>query len=756
MGGTTDTGLKDIPRAALISDHDPNLARLLKQHKISQDEYARARSIAGRELTLAEMGVFSAMWSEHCSYKSSRLHLRRFPTTGENVVVGPGENAGVVRLSGKLCAAFKMESHNHPSFIEPYQGSATGVGGILRDVFCMGARPVANLNCLRFGRMDHPKTSHLTSWVVRGIGDYGNCVGIPTVAGNVSFNGCYDGNILVNAMTVGLIHEDGIFKGYASGVGNLLVYVGSATGRDGIHGATMASDNFSSSEQGERSTVQVGDPFTEKLLLETTLEALQKNLVVGLQDMGAAGLTSSSFEMAARAENGLYIDLEKVPVRAVGITAYELLLSESQERMLMVVEPAKWEALQEVLKRWDLPFAIIGKVTDTKRVQAVFGGKLEIDLPVAPLADDAPRYDRPQRERTYATDVLAAQKAEEHLTTQDRKKTLEACLGALGNKEPLYTQYDHHIGTKTVFGPRDGGAGVMWIRDTAAEHEFLGLLVSTDCNERFCEQDPHLGAAHAVTKCARAISAAGGVPLAITDCLNYGNPEIPEVMWQISRGVDGISMACKGLSIPVVSGNVSLYNATDGRNIFPTPMIGMVGRMDDVRLAVPAVARRLGNVFLIVPSQTKPSLTASLAAHLAQVDVTGSLPTLDLDAELIVMNEVRKLIQGGLVFACRDVGQGGIAPTLAKLAGPGRQGFQGSTAEIPGPTPFHRWFAEWGAAYLVVSELDSIAQNISAPSVSCLRLGQLTTAGEFNLDGEILTSAAIADAFARPFAALFQ
>ncbi|MFY7928214.1 MAG: phosphoribosylformylglycinamidine synthase subunit PurL, partial [Oligoflexus sp.] len=387
--------LSQTTRAPLVTTDEAQLKPLLKKHKINDQEYKTLLQIVGRQPTLAELGVFSAMWSEHCSYKSSKIHLKKLPTEGSEVVVGPGENAGVVRLSGKLCAAFKMESHNHPSYIEPYQGAATGVGGILRDVFCMGARPVANLNSLRFGHREHPRTHYLFANVVKGIGDYGNCVGIPTVAGSVSFDKTYDGNILVNAMTVGLIHEDRIFKGFASGQHNLVVYVGSATGRDGIHGASMASDSFSSQASGERSTVQVGDPFAEKLLLEATLEVLDRGLVVGLQDMGAAGLTSSSFEMADRAGNGLYLNLDYVPTRAKNMSAYELLLSESQERMLMCVEPSRWDELQNCLRRWELPFAVIGIVTDTGRMQIVKNNVLEVDVLVAPLADSAPRYERP-------------------------------------------------------------------------------------------------------------------------------------------------------------------------------------------------------------------------------------------------------------------------------------------------------------------------------------------------------------------------
>ncbi|RZA25495.1 MAG: phosphoribosylformylglycinamidine synthase subunit PurL, partial [Proteobacteria bacterium] len=451
-----------LKQAPFISEEGDAFAAQLKKHKINQEEYKVLKTIVGRSPTLPELGVFSAMWSEHCSYKSSKIHLRKLPTEGPEVVVGPGENAGVVRLSGKLCIAFKMESHNHPSYIEPYQGAATGVGGILRDVFCMGARPVANLNSLRFGERAHPKTHYLFENVVKGVGDYGNCVGIPTVAGTVSFDKTYNGNILVNAMTCGTIHEDKIFKGYASGIHNLVVYVGSATGRDGIHGASMASDSFSSAQSGERSTVQVGDPFAEKLLLEATLEVLERGLVVGLQDMGAAGLTSSSFEMADRAGNGLYLNLDYVPARAQAMTAYELLLSESQERMLMCVEPSKWEALQECLKRWQLPFAIIGLVTEGGRMHIVKDGVLEVDVPVGPLAEQAPRYERPYEylEKNYSDDETFRSTLAEIPFTD----LLGKALDDTGFKTTIYKQYDHHIGNKTILGPKEEGAGLLWMK----------------------------------------------------------------------------------------------------------------------------------------------------------------------------------------------------------------------------------------------------------------------------------------------------
>ncbi len=698
-------GLERLSRAALIGETGEGFTALLKKHKISADEYKVLKDIVGRTPTLAELGVFSAMWSEHCSYKSSKVHLGKLPTKGPQVVVGPGENAGVVRLSGKLCVAFKMESHNHPSYIEPYQGAATGVGGILRDVFCMGARPVANLNSLRFGQRKHPKTHYLFANVVKGVGDYGNCVGIPTVAGSVSFDKTYDGNILVNAMTVGTIHEDRIFKGYASGVHNLVVYVGSATGRDGIHGASMASDSFSSAQSGERSTVQVGDPFAEKLLLEATLEVLDRGLVVGLQDMGAAGLTSSSFEMADRAGNGLYLNLDHVPARAQHMTAYELLLSESQERMLMCVEPSKWEALQECLKRWQLPFAIIGLVTGTGRMHIVKNGTLEVDVPVAPLADKAPRYQRPFEypSREYSKDSRfrgLVQKA-------SFSELLTACLHDTGAKTKIYRQYDHHIGNKTVLGPEEEGAGLIWMKSPWAEagDEHVGLAVSTACNERYTAQDPFKGAAQAVAKCYRMIAATGAEPLAVTDCLNYGNPEDKAVMGQIVAGIDGIGEACRALETPVVSGNVSLYNTTDGESIAPTPMIGMVGRHSDVRKAVPAVLKKPAHLYWIRPKGAEPAFGGSLLSKILVKPNSEAIPELNWDAERAAAALIRNLVETQKITAARDVGAGGLALALQKLLL--AHGFGGIFTLPVSESHDHEnvlAFGEWSASYIIAAE----------------------------------------------------
>lgn len=730
------------PLANLIpTDQDDALKALLKRHKISADEHETIRKIKGSSPTMAELGVFSAMWSEHCSYKSSRVHLKRFPTKGEQVVVGPGENAGVVRLEGHMCLAFKMESHNHPSYIEPYQGAATGVGGILRDVFCMGARPIANLNCLRFGERSHERTSYLVPRVVKGIGDYGNCIGIPTVGGSVSYDKSYNGNCLVNAMSVGLIRDDKIFKGYASGIGNLVVYVGSATGRDGIHGATMASDSFATQNNNEKTTVQVGDPFAEKLLLEATLEVLEKGLVVGIQDMGAAGLTSSSFEMAGRAGNGVYIDLDRVPLRAKGMTAYEILLSESQERMLMVIEPGKWSELETVLKKWQLANAVIGVVTDTGRMQISAHGLLEVDLPVTPLTDEAPLYQRPvapkkprdeRREVSVSSELsnLQVRLDSDHPFAQ---RTLLKALQDTGSKAAIYEQYDRHIGAKSVLSSDHGGAAVMWIRSEETKNApWLGVAISAGCNERRVKNNPEVGAADAVLKCARQIWAAGGNPLAITDCLNFGSAEDPNVMREFSDSVDGISRACRELRVPVVSGNVSLYNSTDGVSIYPTPMIGMVGRVDDVRKATPAimVPNEDLDVYLVSPKDLScegQSFAASLAAKVAGMNPeSGDLGEIHWSSERQVADGIQTLRSKGLLVAVREIGEGGTGLALIKMA----MGLlrTGKSLEIK----LHNgkeFFAEGGARYVLQFKRGCASLAVEASKelgLKCELIGRVT------------------------------
>lgn len=662
-----------IPEQKAPPIDEATLPAILKDHKILPDEYKKVKEILERVPTLAELGVFSAMWSEHCSYKSSRKHLAKLPTKGDHIVVGPGENAGVVRLKDNICIAFKMESHNHPSYIEPYHGAATGVGGIMRDVFCMGARPIANLNCLRFGKKSHPKTARLLEQSVKGIGHYGNCVGVPTVGGSVSFDESYDGNCLVNAMTVGLIDEDKIFKGYASGIGNYVLYVGSATGRDGIHGATMASESFTENSGESKNTIQVGDPYMENLLMEATLEVLEKGLVVGLQDMGAAGLTSSAFEMADRAGNGLLLDFDKIPVRTTSkMTAYELLLSESQERMLMVVEPDKWLELQVILQKWGLAFAVIGEVTDTGRVQIHYEDIMEVDLPVAPLTDNAPKYDRPTKANKSDRDFEYKKMVTTKMQGSTDTEIICAMLSHSGSKKNTYTQYDHHIGARTVCGPDSQGAGVLRIQNDSLDEgcDFLGVSVAASSFEDVGKSNNRIGAEYSVLKTARMIVASGGKPLAVTDCLNFGNPEDPKVMHEFVESIEGIKEACLQLNTPVVSGNVSLYNETSGQSILPTPMIGMVGKVDDVRLAKPAVVTRPCKLFLLSPKDIDPTFAGSLAAKSFDHEkhyLNTTVKPIDWNLEQDAFEILSTLRPEKSILAVRDISASGLIVTALKM-----------------------------------------------------------------------------------------
>jgi len=722
--------------AGLMPDE---IKALLKRHKITDDEYQKLESSIGRKPTMAELGVFSAMWSEHCSYKSSRVHLRRFPTTGKHVVVGPGENAGVVRLEGDVCLAFKMESHNHPSFIEPYQGAATGVGGILRDVFCMGARPIANLNCLRFGKRTADRMRFLFENVVKGIGDYGNCIGVPTVGGNVSFDDRYNGNILVNAMTVGMIRENEIFKGFASGVGNYLVYAGSATGRDGVHGATMASDSFSSSSAGSKTTIQVGDPFAEKLLLEATLELLRKNLVVGLQDMGAAGLTSSSFEMAARAESGLYVELDRIPVRAKGLNAYEMLLSESQERMLLVVTPEKWPAAQAVLSHWEIDFAVIGEVTNGNRVKIAHKGVLEVDLPVAPVVDSAPKYERPM---SSARKVPALKP--DLPKSESVEKTLFTLLADNGSMKWITDQFDQDIGIRTVLSSRQGGAAVLKADGEWLGNSKIGVVISTACDELKCDIDPFKGSEHSVLKCARMISAAGGEPLGVTDCLNFGNPMNPEVMREISDSIDGIAQACRKLEVPVVSGNVSLYNETDGISIRPTPMIGMVGKIGDISQRKPAtISASNGSVYILTPSTPSAKLNTAAYGKFFATTQSPKINDVDYAQELEAMDFVRSLSKESSVLGVRDVGRGGPLATLAKMLVSTEAG-----VEISGLSGDEGLFGENQGTYVIICSGDISKEYQAKLKHSKLQhVGRINESKTWRVGNEEFPSSSIYRAF---------
>jgi phosphoribosylformylglycinamidine synthase len=631
---------------------------------LSAAEFARVENILGRAPNLTELGVFSAMWSEHCSYKSSKVWLRTLPTEGPRVICGPGENAGVVDIGDGDAVVFKIESHNHPSFIEPYQGAATGVGGILRDVFTMGARPVALLNSLRFGDPGHPKTRHLVSGVVAGIGGYGNCVGVPTVGGEVQFHPSYNGNILVNAMCVGIARADRIFYSAASGAGNPVIYVGAKTGRDGIHGATMASAEFDDSAAEKRPTVQVGDPFTEKLLIEACLELMAGETIVAIQDMGAAGLTSSAVEMAGKGGLGIELDLDRVPMRETGMIPYEIMLSESQERMLMVLRPGSEDAARRVFEKWELDFSVIGHVTDTGRLILRMHGETAADIPIGPLVTEAPLYNRPTQPRAKRADVdAAALPARDPL---DCLKKLIACPD-LASKRWVWEQYDHLVMGNTV--KRPGGDAAVVRVDASGK----ALALCTDCTPRYCHADPELGGMQAVAESWRNLCAVGALPLALTDNMNFGNPEKPEIMAEFAGACAGMRAACLALDYPVVSGNVSLYNETSGSAIWPAPVIGGVGLISDAAKAIDLALRQDGNT-LIVIGDTRGHLGASLYLREIEGREDGAPPPVDLAAERKHGDFVRAQIDAGRIAACHDLSDGGLLVAVAEMAMAGDKG----------------------------------------------------------------------------------
>jgi len=701
---------------------------VVKDHGLSDEEYQKIQGLLGREPNISELGIFSVMWSEHCSYKSSKAHLKNFPTDGPNVLQGPGENAGIVDIGDGLAVTFKMESHNHPSFIEPFQGAATGVGGILRDVFTMGARPIANLNSLRFGSVDHAKTPYLLKGVVAGIAAYGNCMGIPTVGGETKFCSSYNGNILVNAFTAGIVKHDEIFLGYASGVGNPVIYVGSKTGRDGIHGATMASDEFNEDSEEKRPTVQVGDPFTEKLLLEACMEAFQEDAIVGIQDMGAAGLTSSSFEMASRAGTGIRMNLDTVPMREEGMTPYELLLSESQERMLMVVREGAEEKIQKIFEKWDLDAVVVGEVTDTGRMEIFWHGENVVDMPIAPVAHAAPVYHRPIK-KSKELDVLQAKDMEGIPVPNDLNDVLKTLLAdaSLASSEWVFSQYDHMVGTDTVVLP-GSDAAVMRVKGTT---KGIGLVV--DCNSRYCYLDPYWGAAIAVYECVKNLAASGAKALAITDCLNFGNPEKPEIMWQFEQAVLGMAEACRRFETPVVSGNVSFYNETEGVSIYPTPTVGMVGLLDDVKNHTTQYFKEEGDVILLLGENTD-EIGASEYLDKFHKMVAGTPPMLNFDRALAVVNTCLTGIHRGFVRSAHDVSDGGLAFTLAEscISGPT---LLGATVELESSIrPDALLFGEAPARIVItvapgeVETVNAIAQSYSCPVASIGLVGGKTLA----------------------------
>ncbi|GAB0114335.1 phosphoribosylformylglycinamidine synthase subunit PurL [Acidisoma sp. C75] len=689
--------------------------KLAREFGLNAEEWGRVQTIMGRTPSFTELGIFSVMWSEHCSYKSSRIWLKELPTKAEWVVHGPGENAGVVDIGDNLTAIFKMESHNHPSFIEPYQGAATGVGGILRDVFTMGARPIANLNALRFGRPENPRTKRVVDGVVRGIGGYGNCVGVPTVGGEVNFHAAYDGNPLVNAMTVGIAPRDRIFLSAAAGIGNQVVYVGSKTGRDGIHGATMASAEFDADSEEKRPTVQVGDPFTEKLLIEACLELMGTDAIVAIQDMGAAGLTSSSVEMAGKGGVGIELDLDQVPQRETGMTAYEMMLSESQERMLMVLRPGAEDIARTIFEKWDLDFAVIGRITDTGRIVVRHRGVVEADIPLGPLADEAPLYRRPV-EWPVPPAPLDHTALPCPLPLDRALLQLVACPD-LCSRAWIAHQYDAAVGGQTVKKPGQADAAIVKIEGSSR-----ALAMTTDCTPRYCQADPRTGGAQAVAEAWRNITATGARPLAVTDNMNFGNPEKPEIMGQFAASIQGMAEACRTLDFPVVSGNVSLYNETEGRPILPTPAIGGLGVIEDA-----AAARGIAlatHLDLVLIGETAGWLGQSLYLREILGREEGAPPPVNLVAERRNGDFVRQQIARGGVHACHDVSDGGLLIALAEMALAGDCGL--ALDDLPEGIPAHAFlFGEDQARYVIASaDASSLLEAARSAGIPARLLGR--------------------------------
>ena len=686
---------------------------LAAEYGLTEEEFERAVAILGRAPNPTELGIFSVMWSEHCSYKSSKTWLKTLPTAGSRVICGPGENAGVVDIGDGDAVVFKIESHNHPSFIEPYQGAATGVGGILRDVFTMGARPIAILNSLRFGSPDHPRTRHLVSGVVAGIGGYGNCVGVPTVGGECEFHPSYDGNILVNAMCVGLARADRIFYSAAAGPGNLVVYVGAKTGRDGIHGATMASAEFGADAGEKRPTVQVGDPFTEKLLIEACLELMESDAIIAIQDMGAAGLTSSSVEMAGKGGLGIELDLDRVPVREPQMTAYEIMLSESQERMLMILRPGSEVEARRIFEKWELDFAVIGRVTETGRLVLRMAGETVADIPVGPLVTEAPVYRRPWRRSDPEPEIEPTS-----LPDRDPLECLERLVAspALASRRWIWEQYDHLVMGNTVKRP-GGDAAVVRVSPSGK-----ALALATDCTPRYCRADPVRGGAQAVAESWRNLTAVGAEPIAITDNMNFGNPERPEIMGQFVGAIEGVREACLALAYPVVSGNVSLYNETNGSAILPTPVIGGVGLIADARHAIDLALKRDGDALILIGS-TSGHLGCSLYLREIEGEESGPPPPVDLAAERRNGDFIRSEIRAGRVAACHDLSDGGLFAAIAEMAMAGGRGIV--LESLPADLPRDAYlFGEDQARYLIeTQDPDAVLDAARAAGVPALVIG---------------------------------
>lgn len=684
-----------------MTQYAPDITPEIAAEHLPEDEYAKTVEILGRAPNIVELGIFSVMWSEHCSYKSSRVHLKKFPVTGEKVIQGPGENAGVVDIGDGQTCIFKMESHNHPSYIEPYQGAATGVGGILRDVFTMGARPVALMNALRFGSPSHPKTRQLVAGVTAGIGGYGNCVGVPTVGGETNFHSGYDGNILVNAMAIGLADEDKIFYARGAEPGQPIVYVGSKTGRDGIHGATMASAEFDDESEEKRPTVQVGDPFTEKKLIEACLELMATDAIAAVQDMGAAGLTSSSVEMAGKGQVGLLMDLDKVPQRETGMTPYEMMLSESQERMLFILKPGKEPIAEAIFKKWELDVATIGETTDTGRMVLTHGGETVCDIPLDPLAEDAPMYERPWT-RAARPKAITGKDVDEPADIAEALLTLMVSPD-LASKRWIWEQYDRHVMADTAAAsdsPSD--AAIVRVHGTNK-----ALAITTDCTPRYCQAFPVEGGRQAVAEAWRNLTATGADPIAITDCLNFGNPERPEIMGQFAECVEGMAGACAALNFPVVSGNVSLYNETNGAAIPPTPAVGAVGLIPDITQRSHFGGMTDGDALILI-GKTTGQLGASLYLREIEGREEGSPPPVDLAAEKRNGDFVRGLIRAGRTHAVHDLSDGGLLVAAAEMA---MGSDVGCTLLADAPIPLTGFlFGEDQARYLIAASADLTAK----------------------------------------------
>ncbi len=725
----SEAHIQKIPQADPAANEPEITPAIVAEHGFTEEEYARVLRALNRTPTMTELGVYSVMWSEHCSYKSSRVWLKQLPTTGPQVICGPGENAGIVDIGNGLAAVFKMESHNHPSFIEPYQGAATGVGGIMRDVFTMGARPIANLNALRFGAPEHEKTRHLVEGVVSGIGGYGNCFGVPTVGGEVEFDPAYNGNILVNAMCVGLADADNIFYAAASGIGNPVVYVGSKTGRDGIHGATMASAEFDDDSQEKRPTVQVGDPFTEKLLLEACLELMAEDDIVAIQDMGAAGLTSSAVEMAGKGNVGIELILDDVPVREDAMTAYEMLLSESQERMLMVLKPGREDAARAIFEKWQLDFAVIGTITDTGRMAVYHQGVLVADLPLDSLNDDAPLYERPY-EFTVPPAPFDTANAP---APANAAQTLVQMVGspALSSRRWIYEQYDHTIMADTLQRP-GGDAGVVRVHNTNT-----ALAVTVDVTPRYCKADPKEGGKQAVVETWRNLTATGAKPLAITDCMNFGNPQRPEIMGQFAGCILGMKEACEALDYPVVSGNVSLYNETNGTGILPTPGIGGIGLIDDARIYARMDGVKDGDDLILIGDEQGYLGQSLYLRDVLKLDLDkegGAPPPVDLAAERRNGDFVRGLIATGRLSACHDLSDGGLYVAIAELCMASKIG---AAFTLPKGIAAHAaLFGEDQGRYIVALPASLTANALQAAEKAGVTARQLGTAGGDQLTGD--------------------